>query len=503
MTWTVDGRCVSLWLELDGHVVMIQIESGAAVGTVDGELTAFVAELGAPRIDPGSLLATPGGGRIRGPGIDLEFAAVGPVGEGGPLGAIVGCVSLEVQGRLADRVLMGRGVLVDRAVVTEPLEARFERAGAMVAASVACLVPPREPSTQAQAVSGLAHEKDEARALHRLGPVIGRPAGGPFMVGLDGDALDRALLAPIRLITDRGGKAWRSYLMHLCGRACGGSMAPYTELMAVPELVHVGSLIVDDVQDASEVRRGGPSCHAVHGTPLAINAGNAAYFLSELAIRRTPLEPQVRQRVLDLLFDGFRAGHAGQALDIAGLESAVDPAIESGSFEALEQRVLTIQWLKSGVPAGAFARMGAVVGTGPEGDGALVEVLGEYFERVGTAFQIVDDVLNLRGFEGHLKQRGEDLSTAKVTLPLLACLARLDRATARSLWHAIRARPTAPARLESLCRQLEATGGIQAAHRRAMEMVDEAWEAVDRLVEDGQAKIELRALGRFLLLRFY
>jgi geranylgeranyl pyrophosphate synthase len=67
--------------------------------------------------------------------------------------------------------------------------------------------------------------------------------------------------------------------------------------------------------------------------------------------------------------------------------------------------------------------MGAIVGGGTEDQ---VEALGRYFETLGIAFQIIDDVLNLRGFKGNLKNRGEDIAKGKVTLPIAKAMAVLS-----------------------------------------------------------------------------
>ena len=96
-----------------------------------------------------------------------------------------------------------------------------------------------------------------------------------YVDDVDLDHLSNALIAPIRTIVDRGGKAWRSYVALACCDVVGGNSQPYIGWLAMPELMHVGSLIVDDVEDRSVVRRGGPAVHALFGEPLAINAARS------------------------------------------------------------------------------------------------------------------------------------------------------------------------------------------------------------------------------------
>lgn len=78
-----------------------------------------------------------------------------------------------------------------------------------------------------------------------------------FMDGVDLDVFTKTMIEPVRTIVDRGGKAWRSYALCLCIDAVGGNSEEYRHFLSMPELMHVGSLIVDDIQDESDTRRGG------------------------------------------------------------------------------------------------------------------------------------------------------------------------------------------------------------------------------------------------------
>src|SRR5262249_28920819 len=150
--------------------------------------------------------------------------------------------------------------------------------------------------------------------------------------------------------------------------------------------LHVGSLIVDDVEDRSDVRRGGPACHKVHGEALAINAGNACYFFAQLPLLRDPLPPAKALRVYEAYFEAMRAAHAGEALDSAGLEGLMPEVVETGDGALLERRLFAIHRLKSAAPPGLLARMAALLG---DGSAEQSKCLGELFEALGLAFQIV------------------------------------------------------------------------------------------------------------------
>ncbi|MFC1609313.1 polyprenyl synthetase family protein, partial [Myxococcota bacterium] len=387
-----------------------------------------------------------------------------------------------VQGSWGSTQVEGRAFLERSGFATiETLDEFFGAVGQEVRKSVRSVLP-MQPS----------HE--------RLRDLVASKEREHLMDGVDAEAFTNAMIKPVREIADRGGKSWRSYAALACCDVVGGDSRHYVQWLAMPELLHVGSLIVDDVEDGSDVRRGGPTCHLVYGVPIAINAGTAAYFMGHKLLTNGHLSEQDKLRVYDLYFEALRAGHAGQALDIHGLDEAMNVAIESGDGEGLEARVLAIHRLKTAVPAATLARMGAVAGNGTE---EQIEALGTYFESVGLAFQIMDDVLNLRGFKRNLKTRGEDLSRGMVTLPVAKGVSRMGINRRRAFWAAVRAKPTNRNEVERLIADLEGCGAVEACAIQARKLVEDAWIHLDPLIEDSLPKLMLRSFGWYVLERTY
>jgi geranylgeranyl pyrophosphate synthase/predicted secreted hydrolase len=365
--------------------------------------------------------------------------------------------------------------------MVETLDQFFGEVGAEVRASVAAALP-LEPT------------RAEALAL------IGSPERPQYLDGVDVDQLSRTLFKPIREISDRGGKSWRSYAALACCDVVQGDSRRFARWLAMPELMHVGSLIVDDVQDKSTVRRGGPACHVLHGEPLAINAGTAAYFLLHQLLMSADLPDERKLRVYALYFEALRAGHAGQALDLDGLGSLMPAVVASGEHQGLEARVRATHRLKTGAPAGALARMGAVAGGGSD---AQIEALGMFFEALGLAFQILDDVLNLRGFKGDLKSRGEDIVNGTITLPIAKAMGRLDHTQREWLWTVLQSKETDSMFVLRAVRMLEQCGAVQACVDEAEIMVEEAWRQAAPLFKPSLTKVMLRAFGWYVLERHY
>jgi geranylgeranyl pyrophosphate synthase/predicted secreted hydrolase len=357
----------------------------------------------------------------------------------------------------------------------------FSAVGEEVQASVARLLP-NEP------------QYDEARVL------VASSDRDHYMRGLDLSQLAQALWKPIREITDRGGKSWRSYAALACCDVVQGDSRKFVQWLAVPELLHVGSLIVDDVQDKSEVRRGGPCAHLVYGEPKAINSGTAAYFIAQKLLVTDAVSDRDKLRLYDLYFEAMRAGHAGQAVDLDGLAHLMPDAVRTGDGRVLEERVLATHRLKTAAPAAALARMGAVAGGGSD---EQVEAVGRFFESLGLAFQIIDDVLNLRGFRGNLKARGEDIRNGTITLPVVKALGRLNHDDRVQLWKTLQARPTDERVVAAVVERLETCGAVSACERQARELVESSWRAADPLLPDSLPKVMLRAFGWYVLERHY
>jgi geranylgeranyl pyrophosphate synthase len=264
--------------------------------------------------------------------------------------------------------------------------------------------------------------------------------------------------------------------------------------------MHVGSLIIDDVQDKSAVRRGKPTTHLIYGESVAINAGTYAYFLAQKALVAIDVPQSHRLRLYDLYFEAMRAGHAGQAFDLDTPADLMPHAVASGDAEKLEARILATHRLKTAAPAGALARMGAVSGGGtPE----QVEAVGSFFESLGLAFQLVDDVLNLRGFKGDLKAKAEDVSNGTITLPVAKAMARLPEGERAWLWRTLSSKPKDPAVVGEVVAKLESCGAVEAVAQQARDLVEDAWRRASPQLEDSFSKIMFRAFSWYVLERHY
>ena len=179
----------------------------------------------------------------------------------------------------------------------------------------------------------------------------------------------------------------------------------------------------------------------------------------------------------------MRAGHAGQAIDLDGLEGQLDARGRERRLRASSSaRCAAKHRLKAAAPAAALARMGAVAGGGTD---AQIEAVGRFFEALGLAFQIIDDVLNLRGFKNDLKSRGEDVTNGSITLPVAKAMARLDApARAQAGGDAGSHRPIRVDVVGAWSRRWRAAARCRPAPTRRATWSRTAWRAADPLLPD-------------------
>jgi geranylgeranyl pyrophosphate synthase len=247
-------------------------------------------------------------------------------------------------------------------------------------------------------------------------PALMRPTDHPAVSAKVRDGLwENALIAPVREILSRPGKAIRASLVE-AGYALvrPGEKAPI-EAAALLEILHAGSLIIDDIEDDSPVRRGGRTIHRIFGVPTALNAGNWMYFLAVEQIAHLGLAPEatldLHRRVNRTLLDC----HRGQALDL-GMRIG-----EVGRTE-IPTVVAEITLLKTG----ALTALAMAVG-GIAAGGTIDQVnCAERFGRdLGLALQQLDDMGNLASKRAG-KKRHEDLHHGRLTWPWAWAAETLD-----------------------------------------------------------------------------
>jgi geranylgeranyl pyrophosphate synthase len=239
------------------------------------------------------------------------------------------------------------------------------------------------------------------------------------------------------------------------------------------ELVHSATLVHDDVIDGAQLRRGHPSVVARAGRRAAIATGDLLFSRAFAELARNGEIMQLRA-----LSDASSALAAGELLQ---REDAYAPRV------AVERYLRRCE-LKTAALFEAACRLGALVAAGGDdrrAAAALADALGAFARRIGLAFQLLDDVLDVSGpVERTGKTRGADLLDGTVTLPLILARARDERLAAVDL-----ASLAGPEQAAELCERIAATGALQEARERALALVAEAKATLPAILPNGRAAL--------------
>jgi octaprenyl-diphosphate synthase len=216
-------------------------------------------------------------------------------------------------------------------------------------------------------------------------------------------ASDVALVRQVAAhIVDGGGKRLRPALLLLAADAAGARGEARFELAAVVEFIHTATLLHDDVVDVSHLRRGRPTANAAFGNAAAVLVGDFLYSRAfQMMVRVDDM------RVMRVLADATNTIAEGEVLQLMNCH---DPEVD-------ESRYLEVVRRKTAKLFEASARLGGILGHAPA---SVEEGLAGYGMHVGTAFQLIDDVLDYSGDpEAIGKSLGDDLAEGKPTLPLI------------------------------------------------------------------------------------
>ncbi len=242
------------------------------------------------------------------------------------------------------------------------------------------------------------------------------------------------------------------------------------------ELVHSATLVHDDVIDGAQLRRGHPSVVAQAGRRVAIATGDLLFSRAFAELARNGEVAQLRA-----LSDASSALAEGELLQRE----------DAYATRVVVERYLRRCELKTAALFEAACRLGALVAGGgrdrslPVSAAELAEALGAFARRIGLAFQLLDDVLDVSGpVERTGKPRGTDLLDGTVTLPLILARERDERLATVDL-----ASLDGPEQAGELCDRIAATGALEEARERALALVAEAKAMLPAILPGGRAAL--------------
>ena len=310
------------------------------------------------------------------------------------------------------------------------------------------------------------------------------------------EALNKAISEPIWDILDRGGKRWRPALFLLVCEALGKKAEDYLDFAIIPEVIHNGTLIIDDIEDASDLRRGKPCTYKVYGMDIAVNAGNTMYYLPLLPLmeKRAQIPPETLRDIYEVYVQEMINLSIGQAMDIAWHRGIANDDCLG------EEDYLQMCAYKTGTLARMAARIASVLSGA---DKELVDKLGHYAESIGLAFQMQDDVLDLTGKEFAEKKGGlgQDITEGKRTLMVIETLKKANGNDRKRLIQILNLHTSDQKLRDEAIAIMQKYNAIEHVKQTASRIVQESWNDAEKLLPESDAKEKLKAFGEFLIKR--
>jgi len=279
-----------------------------------------------------------------------------------------------------------------------------------------------------------------------------------------------ALYDPLHDFLQRPGKEFRGELLLACWHLGGRKDAPPPELAMVVEALHAGSLIVDDIEDGSEERRGAPALHVTAGLPVALNAGNWLYFAALEIVGTLPLDEGRTLHALRRTNALLVRCHEGQALDVGTRVHLLAQRDVPGIAQAIAER-------KTGGLTALGTTLAAVCAGAPP---AVEMALEQFGTSLGVALQLLDDMGGICSDE-RWEKGAEDLRSARTTAVWSLAARALDAdlyRDVRRLGARVERGASAPEELRDALRPLAGDSGRCLARRILQDALRELQQAL-------------------------
>jgi geranylgeranyl diphosphate synthase, type I len=297
--------------------------------------------------------------------------------------------------------------------------------------------------------------------------------------------------APFQSYLERSGKMLRPFLVCLCAEAWGREPRP--RLVAAAEFIHSASLILDDISDDSRFRRGGPTAHQRVGVGIAgacasswLNLATHLFWEERSVLGEDATMDLVREACWEHWVTGI-----GTTVDVTWAWKRYDDLRPAAYLQQVVHRSTSYTYrlpLKIGGYAAGASRKD-------------IARLVAYGERLGLAFQLVDDILNVNPDDSHWgKEVAEDIAQGKFSLQVIHALEVLPEGNRQRLLE-ILGRTRDPELLAEAAALLAKSGAFEACRRQAEGLANEAIEALDALDAPPQFREQLRAFAAYVLRR--
>jgi geranylgeranyl pyrophosphate synthase len=312
----------------------------------------------------------------------------------------------------------------------------------------------------------------------------------------DTETINSSINKPVWDFLDRGGKRWRPALFLLVSEIFKADLKKIADFSVLPELVHTGSMIIDDVEDEGELRRGKPCIHKIYGIDIASNVGSFLYFypLNLFMQNRQNFKCETLLRAYEVYSQEMVNIHIGQAMDIWWHKG--------NSKKVSEEQYLQMCAYKTGTLARMAARLAVALSGGIE---EQEEKVGKVAESIGVAFQIQDDILDIessgKGREKFGKPFGNDIKEGKRTLMVIHAVNHAPENEGKRLIEILDSHTSDKGKIQEAIGIIQKNGSVGYAKAKAREIVEKSWKEAESLLPECDAKETFRSLVNFSIER--
>ncbi|MEM4195150.1 MAG: polyprenyl synthetase family protein [Candidatus Anstonellales archaeon] len=284
----------------------------------------------------------------------------------------------------------------------------------------------------------------------------------------------------------RGGKRVRPILTLVFTKAYGGNYREALRPAALIEIFHNFTLVHDDIEDNSPLRRGKPTLHRLHGVAIALNSGDAIYTAVWNEILK--LKNEEVKRVLG---EAFRRVVEGQGRELYWERNKI--------FDLGEREYMEMASGKTGALIGAACEIGAVVAKKSKKEREAARTFGE---NIGLAFQIQDDILNLTGeVEKYKKKIGDDITEGKRTLMVIKTLERANPEDKKRLVEILSSHTEDEMEIREAIGIIKRYGGVEYAKKKAEKLVEEGVSKIEKALPENKEKQRILKIARYFTSR--
>jgi geranylgeranyl pyrophosphate synthase len=302
----------------------------------------------------------------------------------------------------------------------------------------------------------------------------------------------QAIGKPINYFFSAKGKMLRPILGYLTAQSLGINAKKLTPYLIIPEILHNASLIIDDIEDNADKRRNKKTVHKKYGLDIAVNAANALYYSPFLFIKKT--NHKYRCQIYEILIEAMNRVHIGQGLDILW-HSKPDLEVTAKQYEKMV-KLKTASFFRAEIQlAVLFAKPPA----------RTKQAALNFAENIGFAFQIMDDLLDLRPQNKKTNKFGktfaQDIKEGKKTIIMINALKKANKSDRKNLLKIIKEKNNSSQNIQQALAILEKYSILEKIQNNLKHHINKTWDEFSAHLKQSKAKDHLFDYCNFLLKR--